>query len=124
MIGYATVGTNDLAKATAYYEALLAEIGATRVMGDERIVLYSNDPSQGFLGVCTPNDGKPAAAGNGTMAGIKAGSNDAVDRLHAKALELGGSDEGAPGDRGNGFYAGYFRDPDGNKLVAYHLTLG
>ena len=124
MIGYATVGTNDLAKATAYYEALLAEIGASKVMGDDRIVLYSNDPSQGFLGVCIPNDAQPATVGNGTMAGIKAGSNDAVDRLHAKALELGGGDEGAPGDRGNGFYAGYFRDLDGNKLVAYHLTLG
>lgn len=122
MIGYATVGTNDLDRATAFYDAVLAEIGANRILEYERIVIWSDAPGGGMLGVCTPFDGRPASPGNGCMAGIRTGSTGAVDRLHAKALELGGTDEGSPGDRGNGFYAGYFRDLDGNKLVAYHLA--
>jgi len=112
-----------LKQATAYYDALLGEIGARRIVDYERIVIWSNEPGGGMLGVCLPFDGRPAAVGNGAMVGINVGSNEAVDRFHAKALALGGSDEGPPGDRGNGFYAGYFRDLDGNKLVAYHITL-
>jgi hypothetical protein len=121
MIGYATVGTNDLTRATAYYDALLAEIGARQILVLDRIVIWSNQPGGGMLGVCLPYDGRPAVVGNGAMVGINVGSHEGVDRFHAKALALGGSDEGAPGDRGNGFYAGYFRDLDGNKLVAYSL---
>jgi catechol 2,3-dioxygenase-like lactoylglutathione lyase family enzyme len=123
MVGYGTLGTNDLQRATAYYDALLAEIGAVRIVDYDRIVIWSNNPAAGMFGVCLPYDGRPAVVGNGAMVGINAGSTDAVDRFHAKALELGGTDEGPPGDRGNGFYAGYFRDLDGNKLVAYCLTL-
>jgi hypothetical protein len=120
MVGYATVGTNDLKKATAYYDALLAEIGARRVIELDRIVIWANQ--QGMLGVCLPHDGRPASVGNGTMIGLNAGSKEAVHKVHAKALALGGSDEGAPGDRGSGFYAGYFRDLDGNKLVVFNLA--
>jgi catechol 2,3-dioxygenase-like lactoylglutathione lyase family enzyme len=123
MVGYATLGTSDLERASAYYDALLAELGARRIMNLDRIIIWSNDPRAGMLGVCLPHNGQPAVAGNGVMVGLNAGSSAAVDRVHARALALGGSDEGAPGDRGNGFYAGYFRDPDGNKLVAYHLAL-
>lgn len=122
MIGYATLGTNDMNRATAYYDALLAEIGAQRVLEYDRIVIWSQAPGGDKLGVCLPFDGRPAVVGNGGMVGINVGSNEGVDRFHAKALELGGTDEGPPGDRGNGFYAGYFRDLDGNKLVAYSIA--
>jgi catechol 2,3-dioxygenase-like lactoylglutathione lyase family enzyme len=123
MVGYATLGTNDLKRATAYYDALLAELGARRIIDYDRIVIWSNEPGGGMLGICLPFDGRPAVVGNGATVGITVGSNARVDRFHAKALALGGTCEGPPGDRGNGFYAGYFRDLDGNKLVAYHVTL-
>ena len=122
MVGYATVGTNDLDRATAYYDQVLAVAGARRILEYDRIVIWSSEPGGAMFGVCTPFNGQPATPGNGCMAGIRADSTDVVDRLHAKALKLGGSDEGGPGDRGNGFYAGYFRDLDGNKLVAFHLS--
>ena len=121
MVGYATVGTNDLGRATGYYDHLLAVVGASRVLEYERIVIWASEPGSEMLGVCEPLDGKSASPGNGCMAGIRAGSTELADRLYEKALELGGTDEGGPGDRGNGFYAGYFRDLDGNKLVAFHL---
>lgn len=76
----------------------------------------------GMLAICTPYDEQPATVGNGVMVALNAGSKEAVAKLHAKALELGGADEGAPGDRGNGFYAGYFRDLDGNKLNFFHYS--
>jgi len=118
MISYVTVGTNDLARATAFYDALLGELGASRFMELPRGVMYGVKPGAPMLMVCKPFDGKAATAGNGTMVAIDAGSREMADKLHAKALALGGSDEGAPGPRGEGFYGGYFRDLDGNKLVA------
>ena len=97
-------------------------VAGVRILELERIVVWGNEPGGGMLGVCVPFYGKPAIPGNGSMAGICAGSPREVERVHARALELGGSAEGAQDDRGNGFYAGCFRDPDGNKLVAYHLA--
>ncbi len=119
MIGYITLGTNDLDKAEAFYDALLAELGGKRVMADDRMRFYAAGPDQPIIAVCTPYDGKPASPGNGTMAALNAGSKEAVDRIYAKAIELGASDEGPPGQRGDVFYGGYFRDLDGNKLVAF-----
>ena len=121
MVGYATAGTNNLARAIAYYDELMGVVGATRILEYDRIVVWSDKPGGPMLGVCKPFDGNPATPGNGCMAGIRAASRRAVDRLHAKAIGLGGRDEGAPGDRGNGFYAGYFRDLDDNKLVVFSL---
>ena len=118
MIGYATLGTNDLAKASSFYERLLAEIGGKKVMGNERMAMFAAGQNQPMLAVCTPFDGKKATAGNGTMLALNVGSQDAVKKIHAKALELGGVDEGAPGPRGPGYF-GYFRDLDGNKLAAF-----
>ncbi len=120
MIGYVTLGTRDLARASRFYEALLAEIGARVVMRNERMTMFGSGRGQPMLAVCTPFDGKQAGAGNGAMVALTAGSQDAVRKLHAKALELGATDEGAPGPRGAGFF-GYFRDPDGNKLAAYFM---
>jgi len=116
MIGYVTIGTNDLARAASFYDALLGEIGAKRMMENEQFVAWSVKPDQPGLGVTKPFDKKPATVGNGVMVALMVDSTAKVDALHRKALQLGGLDEGAPGPRGEGFYAGYFRDLDGNKL--------
>jgi len=121
MIGYVTLGTNDLARATSFYESLLGEIGAKRFMSSDTYVIWSCSPTTPGLGVITPYDKNPATVGNGAMVALAMDSKDKVDRMHRKALELGAKDEGAPGDRGGGFYAGYFRDPDGNKLNAFFM---
>jgi catechol 2,3-dioxygenase-like lactoylglutathione lyase family enzyme len=119
MIGYATVGTNDLPRAAAFYDALLAEIGARRMMDFDRGYAWGVAMDRPMLGVVTPYDKQPASAGNGTMIALVVDSRDKVDRVHRKALELGGKDEGPAGPRGAGFYAGYFRDLDGNKLNVF-----
>lgn len=119
MIGYVTVGTRDLGRAAAFYDALLGTLGAKRMMEGDRFVAWGVSPTQPSLGVILPFDGKPATVGNGTMVALVVDSAAKVDALHRKAMELGGSDEGAPGPRGQGFYAGYFRDLDGNKLNCF-----
>ncbi len=121
MIGYVTLGTNDLARASAYYDALLGKIGATRALELERLISWSTGEGSPMLGVITPFDGNPATVGNGTMVGLAVDSNAKVDEMYAKALDLGGTDEGAPNERMPGFYAGYFRDLDGNKLNIFHM---
>ena len=119
MIGYVTLGTNDMARAGAFYDALLATIGAGRFMESDRFIAWAVSPTQPSLGVIKPYDGKPATAGNGTMVALVMDSPANVDAFHRKALELGAKDEGAAGPRGDGFYAGYFRDLDGNKLNVF-----
>lgn len=121
MIGYATLGTNDLPRAAAFYDALLAEIGAKRMMDFGRGHAWGVAMDRPMLAIMTPHDGAPATVGNGTMIALVVDSRDKVDRLHRKALELGGKDEGAAGPRGPGFYAGYFRDLDGNKLNVFSM---
>jgi len=118
MISYTMFGTNNLEKAMAFYDALLVEVGANRMFHNERMAAYGKDGKMSLM-VCLPYDGKPACVGNGTMVALSATDEDQVGRIYRKALELGGSDEGAPGPRAEGrVYAGYFRDPDGNKLNA------
>jgi catechol 2,3-dioxygenase-like lactoylglutathione lyase family enzyme len=123
MIGYVVLGTNDLPRAKSFYDALLAEMGVSRLMEfGGRGYGWAASMDQPMLCIMTPYDEKPATVGNGVMAGISVASRDMVDRIHAKALELGGADEGQPGLRavgGEGFYAAYFRDLDGNKLDVF-----
>jgi len=119
MIGYVTLGTNDIERAVAFYDALLAEMGASRQWETARGVAWGLTPDTPHLALLTPYDGKPATVGNGVMAALRAPSKEVVDRVHAKALSLGAKDEGAAGPRGDNYYAGYFRDPDGNKLSVY-----
>jgi len=120
MVGYVTLGSNDLERAVSFYDALLGELGAKQFMNDDRMVIWGRDMGVGMLAVCTPYDEGRASVGNGVMVALTVEAREGVDRLHAKALELGGSDEGAPGPRGDGgFYGGYFRDLDGNKLCAF-----
>lgn len=121
MISYVTLGTNDIDRAAKYYDELLAEVGAKRMMENERIILWGTAGAP-MLAVCKPFDGSAASVGNGVMVALAASSAEQVAALHAKALELGGTDEGAPGPRGDGgMTIGYFRDPDGNKLNAIHM---
>ena len=123
MIGYVVLGTNDLPRAAAFYDALLGEIGLTRQMDfGERGYAWGENMDAVMLCVMTPFDSNSATVGNGTMTAIGVSSRDEVERIHAKALELGGGDEGAPGLRaegGDGFYAAYFRDLDGHKLDVF-----
>jgi catechol 2,3-dioxygenase-like lactoylglutathione lyase family enzyme len=119
MIGYVTLGSNNLPRAAAFYDALLAELGAKRMMQTEQFVAWSVNPKLPGLSVTTPYNKQPATVGNGGMVALVVDSAAKVDALHRKALALGGTDEGAPGPRGEGFYAGYFRDPDGNKLNVF-----
>lgn len=123
MIGYVTIGTNDLARAAAFYDVLLAEIGGKRMMGDDNFVAWSNGEGPG-IGVTKPYDGKAASVGNGVMVALRVKDNETVDRVYKKALELGGTCEGPAGPRDGvpGFYAGYFRDLDGNKLNVFCMT--
>ncbi len=119
MIGYVTLGTNDLPRAAAFYDALLAEIGGKRTMEFERGIVWGVAPDKPSLGLMKPFDGKAASVGNGVMVALAVDSREKVDRVYKKALALGGKDEGPAGPRGEGFYAGYFRDLDGNKLDVF-----
>jgi catechol 2,3-dioxygenase-like lactoylglutathione lyase family enzyme len=121
MIGYATLGTNDLPRAAKFYDALLGSIGAKRWMEADTFIAWACAPDKPALGVIKPFNGQPATIGNGSMVALVMDSKDKVNALYKKALELGGTDEGAPGPRGEGFYAAYFRDPDGNKLNAFFM---
>lgn len=121
MIGYVTLGANDFEGSAGFYDALLELCGAKRLMDMDSFILWGTSFEQACLSIAKPFDGNPATVGNGVMAAIQADSKEAVDALYHKALELGGQDEGAPGPRGDGFYAGYFRDLEGNKLNAFYM---
>jgi catechol 2,3-dioxygenase-like lactoylglutathione lyase family enzyme len=127
MIGYATLGSNDIDRALEFYDALLATVGGKRLaqMPDERkLTFYGNGPGKPMLAVGKPYDGDSASSGNGTMVALAADDRGQVDTVYAKAIELGGADEGAPGIRppeAMGFYGAYFRDLDGNKFCVYKM---
>ncbi len=124
MIGYTTLGTNDLPRAAAFYDALFAVIGIQRLMDFGRGYAWGISMDKPGFGVMKPYNEQPATVGNGVMIALAVDSEEKVRALHAKALELGGQDEGAPGPRGGGFYAAYFRDLDGNKLNAFCVKAG
>ncbi len=122
MIGYVTLGTNDLARAAKFYDELLGAIGAKRFMESDRFIAWSVNPTSPGIGLTKPFDGKPATVGNGVMVALVVDSKEKVDTLYNKAMSLGATDEGPAGPRGEGFYAGYFRDPDGNKLNVFCMA--
>jgi len=119
MLGYVTLGTNDRDRALAFYDALLGSIGHTRIFDDGNFVAWGMSLEQPAVAITQPFDGKPATVGNGVMVAMQMPTKEAVDDFYHKAIELGASDEGPPGQRIEGFYAGYFRDLDGNKLNAF-----
>jgi predicted lactoylglutathione lyase len=120
MIGYVTLGTDNIERAAAFYDELLREIGASRFMETDTFIAWAVSPGKPALSVTKPFDGNPATVGNGVMVALAVDSQEKVNEFHKRAMELGGKDEGAPGPRGDGgFYAGYFRDLDGNKLNVF-----
>jgi catechol 2,3-dioxygenase-like lactoylglutathione lyase family enzyme len=119
MIGYVTVGTNDITRAAAFYDAIAAELGVGRMMESPNFIAWGTPGGAAGIAATQPFDGNPATVGNGVMVAFEARDRAQVDRLHALALANGGTCEGPPGPRGDNFYAGYFRDPDGNKLNAF-----
>jgi predicted lactoylglutathione lyase len=118
MLGYVTLGTNDLTKSAEFYDALAKEMGAKRAMETEKFIAWGA-PNSAMVFLIKPADGNSASVGNGVMAALVAKDAAQVDRIYKIAMDLGAKDEGAPGDRGGGFYAAYFRDLDGNKLNAF-----
>ncbi|WP_341631041.1 VOC family protein [Sphingomonas agri] len=122
MIGYVTLGTNDREKSAKFYDALCSELGVGRMMENEQFIAWGKEGAGAGIGLTRPFDGNRATVGNGVMVALEARDEAQVQKLYDIALANGGTDEGAPGDRGGGFYAGYFRDPDGNKLNAFTMT--
>jgi uncharacterized glyoxalase superfamily protein PhnB len=119
MLGYVTLGTNNHEQACAFYDALMGSIDQGRVFDMDGFVAWGSSMEEAALSITKPFDGNPATVGNGVMVAMKMPSKEAVDAFYQKAIELGATDEGAPAQRGEGFYAGYFRDLDGNKLNAF-----
>jgi len=119
MIAYVTIGSNNVAETAKFYDELLAVLGAQRTLDMDHMVAWGTAMNAPMVGIITPNNGEAATVGNGSMVSLAAGKPELVDQLHAKAMELGAVDEGAPGPRGGGTYMGYFRDPEGNKLAAF-----
>lgn len=124
MIGYVTIGSKDLDRACKFYDELLTLVGAKQLMGMDRIKFYGTGMGQPMIAICTPYDGGAQNPGNGNMIAIPGGSREGVDKLYAKAIALGASDEGAPGERMPVFYGAYVRDLDGNKLCFFDMKLG
>ena len=122
MIGYTSVGTNDLDKAIAFYGELLSLLGAQPFFKSDRGVGWGVSPDQPMFSVLKPFNGEPATVGNGSMVALSAKDTEQVQAIHAKAIALGGQDEGAPGPRGTGFYGAYFRDLDGNKIAVFCMA--
>ncbi|HEX5007855.1 MAG TPA: VOC family protein [Hyphomonadaceae bacterium] len=124
MLGYVTIGTRDLPRAVAFYDAIAMAMDTPRMMESETFVAWAIPGGPPGIGVTLPYDKKPATVGNGMMVALQARDPAHVKRIYDLALSLGGTDEGPPGDRGGGFYAAYFRDLDGNKLNAFCMTGG
>ena len=122
MIGYVTLGTNDLQRAAKFYDPLLALLGAKRLMEFDGSIMWGTGMSAPGLFITKPYDKKAATIGNGVMVALTVDSKAKVDAIYKKAIELGAKDEGPAGPRGDQFYAGYFRDLDGNKLNVFCMT--
>ena len=120
MIGYVTLGTNDLERAAKFYDRLCGLLDTGRMMEFDTFIAWGKPGGGAGIGLTKPYDGKPATVGNGVMVALAARDKAHVDEIYNAAIEMGAKDEGAPGPRGDdGFYAGYFRAPDGNKLNAF-----
>ena len=124
MIGYVTLGTNDLQRAAAFYDALTAALGVSRMMENENFIAWGAPGGGAGIGLTKPFDGNPASVGNGVMVALECKDPAQVDEIYNLAIALGAKCEGPAGERWPGFYAGYFRDPDGNKLNAFWMGQG
>ena len=126
MIGYVTLCSDDLERSRAFYDALFGELGASRLMElDSGFTLYGTSFGKPGVAITRPYDKAEARPGNGNMVSLVVDGRGKVDRVHARALELGGTDEGPPGLRGpegdRAFYGAYFRDLDGHKFCVFRM---
>jgi catechol 2,3-dioxygenase-like lactoylglutathione lyase family enzyme len=118
-VAHVTFGTNDLARGARFYDAVIAEYGGQRSFENDRAIGWAFPEGGPSIGITYPYDRNDANVGNGTMIAVMAKDEDQVRRVHAAALANGGSCEGPPGLRDNGFFAAYYRDPDGNKMNCF-----
>ncbi|MEO7248075.1 MAG: VOC family protein [Novosphingobium sp.] len=123
MIGYVTLGTNNREKSAKFYDAVCGELGCGRMMDNDEFIAWGVPGGGAGIGLTRPFDGNAASVGNGVMVALEAKDEAQVQRVYDIALANGGTCEGPPGPRGEGFYAAYFRDPDGNKLNAFLMTM-
>lgn len=122
MIGYVTIGVSDMTRAKAFYADLLADLDARILMDMDRIAFIGKSMGAPMLAVCTPYDQQPNHPGNGNMVAINPGSKALVDKLYHKAIDLGATCDGEPGQRiPDRFYGAYIRDQDGNKVAFFHF---
>lgn len=122
MIGYVTIGVSDMTRAKAFYADLLADLDARILMDMDRIAFIGKSMGAPMLAVCTPYDQQPNHPGNGNMVAINPGSKELVDKLYHKAIDLGATCDGEPGQRiPDRFYGAYIRDQDGNKVAFFHF---
>ena len=125
MIAYTTIGTSDMDKACAFYDALLSEIGCKQLFGMDRIKFYGRSTSEPMIAICIPYNEEKQSCGNGNMIAIPVDGIEMITKMHKKAIELGGTDEGEPGERIPGMFTGaYVRDLDGNKLCFMEMKMG
>ncbi|WP_273204725.1 VOC family protein [Marinobacter subterrani] len=122
MIGYVTIGVSDMAKAKAFYSELLSDLGGKVLLDMGRIAFIGKSMSTPMIAVCVPFNEEPNHPGNGNMVALQPGSKEAVDAHYRKAIELGATCDGEPGQRiPDQFYGAYVKDPDGNKLAFFHF---
>lgn len=121
MLAYVTLGSNNVEKALEFYDALMPELGAKRFFDNGRLYFYGTEMGKPMFAIGGPYDEGEASCGNGVMPALAAPDTSTVDKVYAKAIELGAVDEGAPGQRMPTFYGAYFRDPDGNKICVCKL---
>jgi predicted lactoylglutathione lyase len=112
-MNYFVLGTNDMHASKAFYDGLFASAGLQTMSPSDRMTYWLSEDFA--FAIATPFNEAPATNGNGTMVGFCVGTKEDVERMHGLALELGGTCEGTPGQRGPKFSA-YVRDLDGNKL--------
>ena len=120
MIGFVMIGSNDLNKATKFYDILLEVINLKRVITNEKYIGYSSieKPEDIEFYVTNPVNKKEATYGNGTQISFVLKSKETVDKFYNLGVKLGGKDEGAPGIRSGDYYS-YIRDLDGNKICSF-----
>lgn len=114
------VGVKDIQRAAAFYDEVLGMLGATRKMDYEKFILWNDAADKPSFSICIPYDGNPATVGNGSMIAFPVAGPEDVQKIYECAIKNGATDEGSPGMRDGGYYIGYFRDLDGNKLAVYH----